>query len=48
MKSKLWLWLTNNIKTGVTLNLDGSEDKIFIGYNKENYAEEMERSWSDC
>ena len=29
-------------KAGVTLNLDGNEDELFIGYSKEDDVEEME------
>ena len=28
-------------KVGVTLNLDGSKDELFIGYSKEDDVEEM-------
>ena len=33
-------------KAGVTLNLDGSEDELFIGYCKEDDGEEMVREVS--
>ena len=28
-------------KAGVTLNLDGNEDELFLGYSKEDDVEEM-------
>ena len=35
------LWLANNKKAGVPLNLDDSDDELFICYSKEDDVDEI-------